>query len=100
MNRLDEIEREVTPRTQWQTSTSIKLVDLAALVAVARAAQRLQCMDTSIEDDIDAIEAALAPLLADSAQPICKITGKPQWSHCGAMPCKCLRTSADAGEGR
>ncbi len=71
MSRLDEIEREVIPRTQWQTSTSIKLADLAALVAVARAAaDHLRNMDSG-----DKLAATLAPLLA-STEPVVVATAR------------------------
>jgi len=70
MSRLDEIERAIA-RASWATDDAIYFSsetrdDILALVAVARAAQRLQRMDTSIEDDIDAIDAALAPLLEEA----------------------------------
>jgi hypothetical protein len=61
--RLDEIDADVELRG---TMARIKPAELRQLVAVARAAQRLQRMDTSIEDDIDAIDAALAPLLEEA----------------------------------
>jgi hypothetical protein len=73
MNRLDEIDADVELRG---TMARIKPAELRQLVAVARAAARLRDMDTGNHyDDIYAINAALAPLLA-STEPMVVATAR------------------------